>query len=319
MSAPGPSSLTPSPGEAGLASWGAGDLGALVLPAWDDFISLAGEVDLDGPSRVEGWTARDICVHLGSWPGTRSLERLRLEAERDDLAADGRTHDPHATFDQAAHNDAVREAWGRAPRADVVAALKESRGEVATFLDSGDAEELGQRRVRSVLGPMPMSTLLGAGAYELAVHALDLAIAGARPPSPHLLSAGLAALVDSTAALASRGRITATAGCVAPEGGWVFATSAEGWTTLEMPDQRSDWATVHGNAADLLDASAGRRPVPAMLARRELRLQHVTGLLALAPIVETVPGLPGGAALKVAVRNVRGLGRLVRLLPGVPR
>ena len=86
-----------------------------------------------------------------------------------------------------------------------------------------------------------------------------------------------------------------------------------------MPDQRTDWATVHGNAADLLDASAGRRLLPAMLARRELRLQHVTGLLALAPIVETVPGLPGGAALKVAVRNVRGLARLVRLLPGVPR
>ena len=55
----------------------------------------------------------------------------------------------------------------------------------------------------------------------------------------------------------------------------------------------------------LLDASAGRRAVPALLARRELRLHHVTGLLALAPIVEAVPGLPGGAALRSAVRNVR--------------
>ena len=39
---------------------------------------------------------------------------------------------------------------------------------------------------------------------------------------------------------------------------------------------------------------------PPMLARRDLRLHHVTGLLALAPIVEAVPGLPGGSALRAA-------------------
>jgi hypothetical protein len=55
-----------------------------------------------------------------------------------------------------------------------------------------------------------------------------------------------------------------------------------------------------------------------MLARRDLRLHHVTGLLTLAPIVEAVPGLPGGTALSAAIRNLRGLGRQVRRLPGVP-
>lgn len=309
--------FAPSPGETGLASWEPSDLRALVLPAWDDFLSIATELDLDGPTRVHGWTARDVCVHLGSWPGTRSLDRLRGEAERDELATEGRDTDPHATFDQAAHNEAVLEAWGRAPRTEVLAALHAARDEVTGFLDSGDAGALGQRRVRSVLGPLPMSTLLGAGAYELAVHALDLAPAGARPPSTELLSAGLAGLVDTTGALAARSDITATAGCVTPEGGWVFGTAAQRWTTLAMPEQRADWATVHGSATDLLDASAGRRAVPAMLARRELRMAHVSGLLALAPIIEGVPGLPGGAALQAAVRNVRGLGRLVRLLPGV--
>jgi hypothetical protein len=78
------------------------------------------------------------------------------------------------------------------------------------------------------------------------------------------------------------------------------------------------WAAVEGRAADLLDASAGRRAAAPMLARRDLRLHHVTGLLALAPIVEAVPGLPGGTALGAAIRNLRGLGRLVRRLPGVP-
>ena len=73
-----------------------------------------------------------------------------------------------------------------------------------------------------------------------------------------------------------------------------------------------------GRADVLLDASAGRRAVPPLLARRELRLQHVTGLLALAPIIEAVPGLPGGPALQSAIRNVRGVSRLLRRIPGVP-
>jgi hypothetical protein len=91
------------------------------------------------------------------------------------------------------------------------------------------------------------------------------------------------------------------------------------WSTLELPVVPGGWPAVQGRAADILDASAGRRAVPPMLARRDLRLHQVAGLLALAPIVEAVPGLPGGAALRVAVRNVRGISRLVRRLPGMPR
>ena len=76
---------------------------------------------------------------------------------------------------------------------------------------------------------------------------------------------------------------------------------------MELPAVPPAWPVVQGRAAELLDASAGRRAVPPMLARRELRLHHVTGLLALAPIVEAVPGLPGGSALRVAVRHLRGV------------
>jgi hypothetical protein len=312
-----PVPLTPSDDELGLASWEPGDLASIVLPAWDEFLALATELDLDGPTRLDGWTARDVCVHLGSWPGSRSFQRMRDEAERDDAAADwaGRRA---PSFDQVAHNEAVLEARGRAPRAEVLAALRESRDEVGAFLASGDAAMLGRRPVRSVLGPLPLSTLVAAGAYELAVHALDLAPAGARVPSATLLAAGLAALVDTTGALAARCDLSVGAACLSPEGGWAFAAAPGAWTTLELPTAPQGWPAVQGRAADLLDASAGRRAVPPMLARRELRLQHVTGLLALAPIVEAVPGLPGGTALSAAVRNVRGLSRLVRRLPGVP-
>ena len=310
--------LLPSDGELGLASWEPADLAALVLPAWDEFLAIAAELDLDGPTRLDGWQARHVCVHLGTWPGSRSLQRMREEAEQDELAAADWADHRAATFDQDSHNEAVLEARRGAPRADVLAALQESRDEVAAYFASGEAGELGLRRVRSVLGPLPLGTLVAAGAYELAVHTLDLAPAGARKPSPSLLSAGLAALVDTTGGLAARCEISGGAGCVSPEGGWAFSAEPDAWTTLELPALPPAWPVVQGSAADLLDASAGRRAVPPMLARRDLRLHHVTGLLALAPIVEAVPGLPGGSALRVAVHNVRGLSRLVRRIPGVP-
>lgn len=311
--------MAPSAGELGLASWESSDLASLVLPAWDEFLSLVAEVEMDSPTRLHGWTARDVCVHLGSWPGSRSFHRMLAEAEADDLAGSADWSDHRtATFDQEAHNEAVLAARRGAPRADVLAALRESRDEVAGYLSSDDVTRLGRRQVRSVLGPLPLTTLIGAGVYELAVHALDLSPSGARAPSAALLSAGLAALVDTTGALAARCELEVGAGCLAPEGGWAFAAAPGAWTTLELPAVPAAWPAVQGDAADLLDASAGRRAVPPMLARRELRLHHVAGLLALAPIVEAVPGLPGGAALRVAVHNVRGISRLVRRLPRVP-
>jgi hypothetical protein len=241
---------------------------------------------------------------------------MRAEAEADDLdPADAWT----GTFDQESHNDAVLAAQAGALRADVFAALAGSRQEVASFLASDEARVLGRRRVRSVLGPLPLSTLVGAAAYELAVHGLDLRPSGAGRPGPALLSAGLASLVDTTGALAARCELTATAACVSPQGGWSFAAMPGAWTTLELPTVPDAWAVVEGDAADLLDASAGRRAVPPMLARRDLRLHHVAGLLALAPIVEAVPGLPGGPALRAAIHNVRGLTRLLRRLPGLSR
>jgi hypothetical protein len=241
---------------------------------------------------------------------------MRAEAAQGDVDVT----DPRAgTFDQDSHNEAVLDARAGAPRAEVMAALAGARDAVAAYLGSAEPAELGHRLVRSVLGPLPLSTLVGATAYELAVHALDLAPAGAREPSPGLTSAGLASLVDTTGALAARCELTATAACIAPEGGWAFSAAPGSWTTLELPAVPAGWPAVLGEAADLLDASAGRRAVAPLLARREMRLHHVGGLLSLTPIVEAVPGLPGGAALKMAVRNVRAVSRLVRRLPGVPR
>ena len=179
---------------------------------------------------------------------------------------------------------------------------------------------LGRRQVRSVLGPLPLGTLVAAGAYELAVHTLDLAPAG-RPAAvadPAVRRAGRPRRHDRWPGRPvrhhGRGRLRLAGGRLGLRRG---ATGA--WTTLELPAVPPSWPAVQGRAADLLDASAGRRAVPPMLARRDLRLHHVTGLLALAPIVEAVPGLPGGSALQVGrCATCAGVSRLVRRLPGVP-
>jgi hypothetical protein len=44
-----------------------------------------------------------------------------------------------------------------------------------------------------------------------------------------------------------------------------------------------------------------------------MRVHGLADLVRLAPIVDEVPGLPGGPALKAAARWVAGAGRLLRL------
>jgi hypothetical protein len=305
--------VVPSEGERGLASWEPADIASLVVPTWDAFLEIASSVDLYAETRIAGWTARDMCIHLGSWPGSRSLQRMIDEARDhpgDELSS--------SDFDQDAHNEAIIEAHADASRDDVLRALDAARSDAAAFLASPELDELGLRLVRSVLGPLPLLTMVCAASYELAVHAIDLAPAGARPPPSTMLSAGLASLVDVTGALAARCEISTTAGCLAPEGGWAFASNGPNWVTMDLPDVPTGWSVVDGRADVLLDASAGRRSVPRMLARREMRLHHVSGLLTLAPIVDAVPGLPGATALGGAARHLLGAGRYLRRLPGMP-
>jgi hypothetical protein len=304
--------LRPDGGERGLASWAADDLAALLLPAWDAFLALAEAVDLDRGSRVPGRTARDRCVELGSWPGSRSVAMIAEEARQSAPEAP----DP-GTFDQKGHDEALRDAWSAAPRREVLDALRRGRDETAGFLASNDRDTLGHRMVRSPIGPLPLTGVVCGRMYDLAVHALDLAPAGAVEPPAALLSGGLAAMTDITGALAARLEITGHASAVTPEGGWTFSAVDGSWRTLELPVVPDGWPRLDAEAADLLDASAGRKNPAALLARRRIRVHHPAGLVPFAPLVE-VPGLPGGPALGAAVRNVQAVTGFLRRLPGVP-
>lgn len=298
----------------GLASLPAPEISALVLPSWDAFIAIAERCELDAPVRLPGWRVREVLVHLGSWDDGVALERMLGEAAasaRGELAPE-ELERPHSTEE---NNAAVFARHLGEPREAVLEALRSARAEVATFLEGPLCDELGLAEARTLLGPLPLLTVLIAGAYELAVHSLDLVSAGAPRPPEHLLDAGVAALVDTTGALAARHGIAASLAGVTPAGGWQFRAGHGGWTTQRVPSSGVDGAALEASAHVLLDASAGRVSVPALLARRELRPHHVPGLLRLAPLVEEVPGLPGGAALRGAVRHLEQVNRLVRRLP----
>ncbi|HEU4675986.1 MAG TPA: maleylpyruvate isomerase N-terminal domain-containing protein [Motilibacteraceae bacterium] len=321
-SAPRP--LVPDAGERGLSSADLGAVAGSLLAAWDGFLVVAQHLadagGLSRPSRLPGWSARDVCVHLGSWPDAPVLERLLADGR---AAADGGLDGAElgAPLDVDGANEAVLAAHRDASDDEVMAALRAARERTVDFLDSPEARGLALAPTRTLLGPLPLLGHVGAAAYELAVHALDLGPAAAPAPSDDLLLAGLGALADVTGALCARSGVSATVAILTPLGGWAFGSRGPDWTTVQLgPDAAAStlgWPSLEGAAPVVLDASAGRAAVPPLLLRRELRVHDVPGLLALVPVLDAVPGLPGGAALAAGARYLSGLTRFVRRLPGL--
>ncbi|WP_324277094.1 hypothetical protein [Blastococcus brunescens] len=202
-----------------------------------------------------------------------------------------------------------------ASRSEVLDALRRNREATARYL-AEEPEELDTAPTVSVVGRIPLLSVVLGQAYELAVHGLDLVSCGAPPPPPEVLQSGLAALTDVTGALAASMSIDGEVTLATPEDGWTFVSEAGGWTVRQVAAGRIDGPAVEGAADLLLEAASGRvNPVPAV-ARRRLKIHDVGGLLQLAPIVQAVPGIPGGPILQLAARTVGGaggmLGRLFR-------
>lgn len=290
----------------GMADAGRDEVGARVLTAWDAFISAAERIELDRPSRLPGWRAHEICVHLGSWEDHTAMA---------DLIASARSGATGAQPDPDAVNARVTAAHAAASREEVLAALRRNRDATARYL-AGEPLELDTAPTVSVVGRLPLLSVVLGQAYELAVHGLDLVSCGAEPPPPEVLGSGLAALVDVTGALATSCALTGSVTLATPDGGWAFDADPDGWRVRAVPGGSPEGPAVEGAADLLLEAASGRvNPVPAA-ARRQLKVHDVGGLLQLAPIVQKVPGIPGGPILQLAARTVGGaggvLGRLLR-------
>src|SRR5918998_1822485 len=92
----------------GLADAGRDTVGPMVLEAWDAFLEQAADVDLDRQSRLPGWRAHEICVHLGCWDDHTAMADLVASAR---TGATGAQPDPDAVNARvtAAHAAASRE------------------------------------------------------------------------------------------------------------------------------------------------------------------------------------------------------------------
>jgi uncharacterized protein (TIGR03083 family) len=282
----------------GMADAGRAEVRAMVLPAWDAFLAQVETADLERRSRLPGWRLQEIAVHLGCWPENTAMADLIASARS---GGDGTPPDVDAVNARvtAAHRDASRE--------EVLAALHRNRQATADYLDS-EPEELDHAPTVSVVGRLPLLSVVLGQAYELAVHGLDLADAGAGSVPADVLQSGLAALADVTGALAASCDIAGGATLATPDGGWRFAADSAGWTVRRTAPGEASGTAVEAPAALLLEAASGRiNPVPAV-ARRRLKVHDIGGLLTLAPIVRYVPGIPGGPILQLAARTVGGAG-----------
>ena len=293
-----PTPILPA-GRAGLADTPPEALGRSVLAAWDAFLDVvtAPTTDLTRPSRLKGWSGKDVCIHLGSWPDARIIDSL-LASARDGATGTASHPDETNAALLAAHRDASVE--------QVVQSLVEARAALAAFFASDDAVTWGRALSRSTAGPLPVLCLLNAGTFELAVHALDLAPCGAPAPSPLLLDSGLSALLDITGALASRAGVDLVLGAQTPHGGWAFDSGPDGWRTTRLGPGALSGVGVDGSAVDLLDAAAGRTNLAQLLLTRRLVVHQLPQWMRLAPLLDDLPGLPGGAALRGAVGSVSG-------------
>src|SRR4051812_20344571 len=280
----------------GLADEGRERVGGMVLGAWDFFLEQAASVDLGRQSRLPGWRAHEICVHLGCWDDHQALA---------DLIASARSGGTGTPPDVDAVNARVTSAHGGASREEVFAALRRNREATADYL-ADEPAELDTAPTVSVVGRIPLLSVVLGQAYELAVHGLDLVSCGASPPPPDVLQSGIAALADVTGGLAASMDITGGGTLATPDGGWAFAADPHGWTVRRVAAGAHTGPAVEAPADLLLEAASGRiNPVPAV-ARRRLKVHDVGGLLKLAPIVQAAPRIPGGPILQLAAPTVGG-------------
>src|SRR4051794_16050713 len=182
----------------GLADEGRERVGGMVLEAWDFFLEQAASVDLDRRSPLPGGGAHEICVDLGCWGDPPALA---------DPLASGRPGGTDAPPDVDAVNARVTSAHGDASREEVLAALRRNREATARYL-ADEPAELDTAPTVSVVGRLPLLSVVLGQAYELAVHGLDLVSCGAEPPPASVLQSGLAALAGVTGAPAGSCDIT---------------------------------------------------------------------------------------------------------------
>src|SRR3954453_18575795 len=229
----------------GMADAGRKKVAPMVLGAWDAFLVQAEAVDLERKTRLPGCRGHEICGHLAAGPDPTAMADLIASAREGGTGAPPDVDEVNARV-TAAHRDASRE--------EVLAALRRNREATERYLTE-EPEELDTAPTVSVVGRLPLLSVVLGQAYELAVHGLDLADAGAPPVPREVLQSGLAALADVTGALAASFDITGGTALVTPDGGWRFGADPTGWTVTRVASGDTSGTSVEAPADLLLDAA----------------------------------------------------------------
>ena len=248
-------------------------------------------------------SAGEAVAEMGTWPGSRTLDDMLADAKA------GRVGEPTPGN--------APEIPARPTSAELTAALRRSRDSLARWLESDpdwSAESL--LPTPTALGPLPLLTAIHGAAYPMALIALDLAAVVGEAPAD-LLDTGLDALVDTTGAFAARAGVAASITARVP-GRQIGTGASDGsWCTRDVSeaDPQAAGPAVIADVATVLTVTAGRADVAGLYRSGSLRLHDISGLLNWVPVVETVPGLPGGAALARAGRYVGTVTTLLSKLP----
>ena len=270
------------------------ELARRTIRGWELFLDAVEGVDLNGPSRSRKRGAREMVVGLGTWPDSRGIP---------DIVADARAGRP-TTEPFADASKRLFAAHRAATDAQVLGSIVESLVQTRQWFEQGVLESDGDLLTPSALGPLPVGTVLHMALYQLAITVRDLAPAGA-PGRPELDALGLAALLDSSAAVAARIGLTASAAAIGDQVAVSIDIANNGWISTRADNPA--FPGVFGPEGVMLDLAAGRADLKAML--RRLRFRNPRGMLALAPVVDDVPDLPGGPLLRQIARWARVLGR----------
>lgn len=315
-----PQLLRPSSHEQGRATAHLNNLLHDTRNAWRiglRLIEALDSADLDRPSRVRGRTVREVLLPVGTWPQSHSMAKMVEAAQQGNT-----TTPPRSLIDSD-----IRHHHFAAEKAQIVQSWQQTLIDIEQWESSGAAAEQALLPVGGPLGVVPLATLVGASAFQLAVAVRD---AGLNEPGSgaytddvlRLQRYGLHALTDSAGAVCARytrdqpeTEILMLRIVTAPIRVG-FGASQGAWRTALLPDPvTQDGPRIDADAGVMIDMAAGRRSPLTAAARREITFADPGGLLTVATALASTPDLPGGDALRAALtatQGARGLGSFIK-------